>query len=60
MNKGGGPDRRFRDNPRVPICLYDELTFRTSTGLNEVIQVSRTGLGEGFAAAVRDLASVTS
>lgn len=60
VNRDGGPDRRFRDNPLVPICLYDELTFRTSTGLNEVIQVSRSGLGEGFAAAVRYLGSVTS
>ncbi|HYI09910.1 MAG TPA: DUF4236 domain-containing protein [Thermoanaerobaculia bacterium] len=59
VNKSGGPDRRFRDNPRVPICLYDELSFRTSTGLNEVIQVSHAGLGEGFAAAVRYLGSVT-
>lgn len=60
VNRNGGPDRRFRDNRQIPVCLYDELTFRTSTGLNEVIQVSRIGLGEGFAAAVRYLASVTS
>lgn len=59
VNKNGSPDRRFRDNPQVPICLYDELTFRTASGLNEVIQVSRAGLGEGFAAAVRYLGSVT-
>lgn len=59
VNKGGGPDRRFRDNPELPICLYDELTFHTTSGLNETIQVSRAGLGEGFAAAVRSLAGVT-
>jgi len=59
VNKNGGPDRRFRDNRRIPICLYDELTFRTRTGLNEVIQISRSGLGEGFAAAVRYLAGIT-
>jgi hypothetical protein len=60
VNKSGGPDRRFRDNRQVPICLYDELTFRTPSGLNEVIQVSRAGLGEGFAEAVRYLARVSS
>jgi hypothetical protein len=60
VNKSGGPDRRFRDNRQLPVCLYDELTFRTLTGLNEVIQVSRAGLGEGFAEAVRYLARVTS
>ena len=59
VNKSGGPDRRFRDNRQIPICLYDELTFRTPSGLNETFQVSRAGLGEGFVAAVRHLANVT-
>jgi hypothetical protein len=59
VNKSGGPDRRFRDNRQIPICLYDELTFRTPTGLNETFQISRSGVGEGFVAAVRYLASVT-
>ena len=59
VNKSGGPDRRFRDNRQLPICLYDELTFRTASGLNEVFQISRSGLAEGFIAAVRYLASVT-
>jgi hypothetical protein len=59
VNKSGGPDRRFRDNVQIPVCLYDELTFRTPSGLHEIVQVSRSGVGEGFAAAVRHLASVT-
>jgi Protein of unknown function (DUF4236) len=57
VNKSGGPDRRFSVNPELPICLYDELTLRTSSGLNEVVQVSRPGVAEGFAAAIRYLAS---
>jgi hypothetical protein len=59
VNKSGGPDRRFAHNPELPICLYDELTFRTASGLNEVFQISRSGLAEGFIAAVRYLAGVT-
>lgn len=59
VNKGGGPDRRFNHNPQLPVCLYDELTFRTPSGLNEVVQISRAGVGEGFVAAVRYLATVT-
>ena len=59
VNKSGGPDRRFSVNPQVPICLYDELTLRTPSGLHEVIQLSRSGVAEGFAAAVRHLATVT-
>ena len=60
VNKSGGPDRRFNNNPQLPICLYDELHFRTSSGLNEVVQLSRSGIGEGFAAAVRQLAMTSS
>jgi hypothetical protein len=58
VNQSGGPDRRFANNRQLPICLYDELSFRTPTGLNETFQISRSGVGEGFAAAVRYLASV--
>jgi hypothetical protein len=60
VNKSGGPDRRFSHNPPIPVCLYDEIVLRTPSGLNEVVQVSRAGTGEGFAAAVRHLATVTS
>ncbi|MDP9190195.1 MAG: DUF4236 domain-containing protein [Acidobacteriota bacterium] len=58
VNRNGGPDRRFNDNPQIPICLYDELVLRTASGLHEVVQVSRSGVGEGFVAAIRHLASV--
>jgi hypothetical protein len=57
VNKKGGPDRRFSNNPRIPICLYDELHLRTASGLNEILQLSRSGIGDGFAAAVRHLGS---
>jgi hypothetical protein len=60
VNKSGGPDRRFSYNPQIPICLYDELVLRTASGLHEVVQVSRPGVGDGFVAAVRHLGSVTS
>ena len=59
VNKSGGPDRRFNNNPRIPICLYDELHLRTASGLNEVLQLSRAGIGEGFAAAVRHLGTMS-
>jgi hypothetical protein len=59
VNKSGGPDRRFNNNPQLPICLYDELWLRSASGLNEIVQLSRSGIGEGFAMAVRQLAAVT-
>jgi len=57
VNKNGGPDRRFKDNRQLPVCLYDELALGSSSGLNELVQVSRCGVAEAFANAVRRLAS---
>jgi hypothetical protein len=58
VNKKGGPDRRFKDNRQLPICLYEELVFTSGSGLNEIIQISRTGVAEGFAKAIHYLGSV--
>jgi hypothetical protein len=48
VNKQGGPDRRFKDNRQIPICLYEELHFESSSGLNEIVQTSRPGVGALF------------
>ena len=55
VNKKGGPDRRFKDNREIPICRYDSLAFRSSTGLNEMLHVSRSGAGAAFADALECL-----
>lgn len=44
VNKSGGPDRRFKNNRRLPIALYEELAFRSTSGLNELYQVSKHSL----------------
>ncbi len=49
-NKNGGPDRRFRNNRQLPIFLYSEILFSSSTGVNEMIQCSREGVGKEFKA----------
>lgn len=46
VNKKGGPDRRFANNRQLPICVYEELHFYSSSGLNEVLQASRCGTGD--------------
>jgi hypothetical protein len=56
VNKNGGPDRRFKNNRALPVCAYDELSIQSAHGLNEVIQLSRCDVAEGFVAAVRALA----
>lgn len=41
VNKSGGPDRRFINNRRLPICLYGEVSFWSAGGLNCKLQVSK-------------------
>ncbi len=56
VNKKGGPDRRFKDNRQMPICLYDEISLQSDSGLNELIQVSRCEVAGGFAQSIQVLA----
>lgn len=48
----GGPDKRFKGNKELPICRYEEVTLLSQSGLNEVVQLSRCGVGGGFAKAI--------
>ncbi len=41
VNKSGGPDKRFKDNRQLPICLYGELELSSTSGLNTVIMFSK-------------------
>lgn len=45
VNKNGGPDRRFSNNPRYPIMRYSYITFLGGNGFNEVIMLSKEGIG---------------
>lgn len=54
-NKSGGPDRRFRDNRQLPICLYDVMHLSSSSGVNELVEFSRTGVVQQFSTALHDL-----
>jgi hypothetical protein len=55
VNKSGGPDRRFKHNPELPVCDYEEISLSSQTGLNELLQISRCGFGNGFAEAIASL-----
>ncbi len=41
VNKSGGPDKRFSNNRKLPICLYGEISLKSASGLNTVILFSR-------------------
>ena len=43
VNKKGGPDRRFKDNRELPIARYEVVHLTTTSGLNELLHVSRVG-----------------
>jgi hypothetical protein len=57
VNKSGGPDRRFKDNRELPVVLYETIHLKSSSGLNELFQVSKVGLGNRFRTALQALAS---
>lgn len=58
VNKSGGPDRRFNNNKQLPIALYEELRFESSSGLNEVFQASRASLSAAINAALAGMRHV--
>jgi hypothetical protein len=57
VNKSGGPDRRFKNNTEIPICLYEEISLSSKSGLNELLQLSHCGFGKNFAAGIAMLGS---
>lgn len=40
VNKSGGPDKRFKDNRKLPICQYGEIKLKSVLGLNTIIMFS--------------------
>lgn len=60
VNKKGGPDRRFKDNREIPICVYEQIHLSSSTGLNEVIQISRRGASTALSEALASLQGLRS
>lgn len=52
VNKKGGPDRRFKNNPELPICAYSQLNLSTPDGLDVRFIGSRDGGFDGLAHAL--------
>ncbi|GAA4966012.1 hypothetical protein HD597_007004 [Nonomuraea thailandensis] len=52
VNVKGGPDRRFKNNARLPILLYGRLTLRSHSGLNLVWDASQVTLVHAVANAL--------
>jgi hypothetical protein len=58
VNKDGGPDRRFANNRQLPVALYEEMSLRSGSGLNELFQCSRLGVGGALQSAVAGIARI--
>ncbi len=52
VNKKGGPDRRFKNNPELPICAYSQLNLSTADGLDVRFIGSKDGGFDGLAQAL--------
>jgi len=53
VNKKGGPDRRFSNNPVIPVAEYESVRLSSRSGLNEALMVSRVGSFSRIAEAVK-------
>ena len=60
VNKKGGPDRRFNDNREIPIVIYEAIMLTSKSGLQELFQASRTGIGSTLNSAMEQMASAIS
>ncbi|WP_165795078.1 DUF4236 domain-containing protein [Solimicrobium silvestre] len=55
VNKKGGPDKRFKDNKQIPVVLYEELHFSSSSGLNELFQISKHSIANKLTTALKNM-----
>jgi hypothetical protein len=44
VNKSGGPDKRFKDNRQLPVCLYGEMELRSPKGLHTLLMFSNASI----------------
>lgn len=53
VNKQGGPDRRFKNNRKIPVVCYEDLCLFSKTGMNECISLSKAGAASNFVLALK-------
>ena len=44
VNKSGGPDKRFNNNIRMPVCKYGEISLESEDGINILLECSNHNL----------------
>lgn len=48
VNKNGSPDKRYKNNKKIPKCLYGTLSITSNSGLNMLLYISNHELAESF------------
>lgn len=48
VNNNGTPDRRYKDNREIPICLYGELSVESKEGINMKFFCSNSSCTQAF------------
>lgn len=59
VNKDGGPDRRFNNNYSIPIVQYESVHFKSNSGLNELLHISKLGITKAFKNVISDLSKIS-
>jgi hypothetical protein len=57
VNKGGGPDHRYKNNPQLPIMQYGQLTITGPSGFNFIWQTSRAAAAPALSSAFTAISS---
>lgn len=57
-NKNGGPDRRFRDNYEIPVCLYEQVEFKGKPDWVRAFLKSSVSSDSGFLDAFRAMSKI--
>lgn len=60
VNKSGTPDRRFKDNRQLPICLYGTVEMTSSNGINLEMHISNLKNTRDFGEIVADCSLLSS
>lgn len=58
VNRDGGPDRRFANNPTLPVLSYGKLAIHSSAGLYVQLQSSNAGATHAAASALQELVRI--
>ena len=57
MNKGIGPDRRYKNNPKLSIMHYGQLIVAAHTGFNFIWQMSNATAASALSTAISAVSS---